>query len=88
MHALNEITVFQLGIGSACIMRVKALFAHKTYVYPGHWENNNKGEVSRVFGILFPVQSDNGNVACMDRKWQRDVPESGHHLCFTFRVFR
>ncbi len=45
-HALNEIAVFQLGIGSECIARVKALFADKTYVYPGQWGTNAKGEVS------------------------------------------
>ncbi len=47
-HALNEIAVFQLGIGSVCIARVKALFEHKTYVYPGHWGTNSKNEVRDI----------------------------------------
>ncbi|KAF8808311.1 hypothetical protein BYT27DRAFT_7241718 [Phlegmacium glaucopus] len=35
--ALDQIAVFQLGIGEGCSQRVRALIENDVYVYPGHW---------------------------------------------------
>ncbi|KJA23034.1 hypothetical protein HYPSUDRAFT_138140, partial [Hypholoma sublateritium FD-334 SS-4] len=65
VHALNEIAVFQLGIGPACVMRVKALFSHKTYVYPGHWDTNAKGET--VWVVKGKEMYQNPAITCVLR---------------------
>ena len=83
-HALNEVAVFQLGIGLECIARVKAVFEHKTDVYPGQWGTNAKGEVS--FRKLSISYSDNNDVACLGGEWERNVSKCGHYLCLTFRI--
>ncbi|KAJ3502649.1 hypothetical protein NLJ89_g8788 [Agrocybe chaxingu] len=41
---INHIAIFQLGIGEACQLRVKALFEDHTYVYPGHWVDDGDGK--------------------------------------------
>ena len=38
--ALDHIAVFQLGIGDVCALRVKALLDSDTYMFPGHWEED------------------------------------------------
>ena len=41
-HALVEIAAYELGKGDKCVERVKALFDHLVFIFPGSWTINNK----------------------------------------------
>ena len=47
--ALDQITIFQLGVGNGCSQRVHALIENDVYIYPGHWAVDKDGKVCSLF---------------------------------------
>ncbi len=59
---LDHIAVFQLGIGDVCALRVRALLESDTYMYPGHWEEDENKLVRSAMLSCLILSTDIINV--------------------------